>query len=63
MKDNKSWEVFINTIETLSTSQGFYSRLKKQIKELNSDDLKQVQDEIYRQSFKDAVDVILYLEQ
>ena len=63
MKDNKSWEVFINTIESLSLSQGFYSRLKRQIEELNSDDLKQVQDEIYRQSFKEPIDVILYLEQ
>lgn len=32
--DNNSWNVFINTTENLASSQGFYLRLNRQIKEL-----------------------------
>lgn len=48
----------LKIIKSLAQSQGFYGRLLEQIQN-NEEDL----DYLEQQSFKDAVDLILFLEQ
>ena len=57
----QNYELFYNTIKSLSYSQGSYGRLLREIDSLSehglSDLIKQLPD------FKDAVDVVLFIEQ
>lgn len=53
------------TIKQLAQSQGFYGRLDRSLSELQEEDIdryEQVAAELESQNFKDAVDLILYLE-
>ena len=62
-KQLTSWELFTKTIKDLSTSQGFYSRLQRQLDEMEPDELERAKELINKEDFKQPVDVILYLEQ
>lgn len=56
----KNLRLFIKTIKTLKSSQGFYCRMWNQIQELNLSDLKRLAREL--PNFNDSLDVVLYLE-
>ena len=63
--EHSNFKMFLNTVQTLSGSQGFYSRLQRNID--NWSDEERLQAEEYfnslPQRFNDNVDVILFLEQ
>ena len=50
----------INVIEELSYSQGFYSRLLRNIKNLNAEDFREFCRVMEEQNFQDNLDVILF---
>lgn len=55
-----------NTINELAKSQGFYSRLDKDLKileETDKDEYERHMDCLENKGFKDEVDLILFLEQ
>ena len=61
---NNNTKLFINTIDSLATSQGFYSRLSQQIHEEISNDtemINKLNNELPK--FNDTLDVVFYLEQ
>lgn len=59
-----NFKMLMSTVNTLKYSQGFYSRLARDIEELQGQDKQDFIDYINKQpTFKDAVDVILFLEQ
>lgn len=58
-------EEILKVIEELSHSQGFYSRLYRELidlKENNIEDYNNVMNALELENFKDSVDLILYLE-
>lgn len=59
-----NWDVFYGTIESLASSQGFYSKLYSNIQERNDDELKEMINFVNNLDvkFKEPVDVILFLE-
>lgn len=57
----QNYELFYNTIKSLSYSQGSYGRILRQIDNLDEQNKK---DLIYQlPDFKDYVDVVLFIEQ
>ena len=59
-----NFKMLMSTVNTLKYSQGFYSRLARDIEGLNEQDRQDFIDYINKQpTFKDSVDVILFLEQ
>ena len=61
---NKNTKLFIDTIDSLASSQGFYSRLSQQIHEtIENDDslIGKLNNELPK--FNDMLDVVMYLEQ
>jgi len=63
--EKSNFEMFKNLVETLAGSQGFYSRLQRQLNEMSEEELMEVEEQINNcgQKFKEPVDVILWLEQ
>ena len=64
-KTKTSLEVFKNTIWSLSYSQSFYGRIRKQIEYMEEQDIPEYYeliDGINKENFKDSLDVIMYLE-
>lgn len=64
LESKTNWDVFYETIKSLASSQGFYSRLYSTIQSWDTDELKEKIDIVNNLDvkFKDPVDVILYLE-
>lgn len=61
---NKNTELFINTIDSLASSQGFYSRLSQQIHDAIDKDasiIGKLNKDLPK--FNDTLDVVMYLEQ
>lgn len=61
---NKNTKLFINTIDSLASRQGFYSRLSQDIHETISNDasiIDKLNNELPK--FDDMLDVVMYLEQ
>ena len=56
-----NYNLFYNTIKSLASSQGFYSRLAQQIDEFDSDTIENIKNDL--PIFNDTLDVILFLEQ
>ena len=56
-----NYNLFYNTIKSLASSQGFYSRLAQQIDEFDSDTIENIKNDL--PIFNDALGVILFLEQ
>ena len=61
---NKNTRLFINTIDSLASSQEFYSRLSQQIHETIDNDasiIGKLNSDL--PEFNDMLDVVMYLEQ
>ena len=57
----QNYELFYNTIKSLSYSQGSYGRILREIDNLKEEDKQNLVDQL--PDFKDAVDVVLFVEQ
>ena len=57
----QNYDLFYNTIKSLSYSQGSYGRILIEIDSLGEEDKQNLADQL--PDFKDAVDVILFIEQ
>ena len=55
-------EEIMETIKTLASSQGLYSRLYRDLMALDKDKYNEVMTELESQNFKDAVDLIMFIE-
>lgn len=64
LETKTNWDVFYETIKSLASSQGFYSRLYSTIQSWDDNELKEKIDIVNNLDvkFKEPVDVILYLE-
>lgn len=58
-----SFEVFIDTVKNLASSQGFYSRIYDGLSTMSIKELNELKEMInYTYEFKDPVDVVMALE-
>lgn len=57
----QNYDLFYNTIKSLSYSQGSYGRLLREIDSLTEEDKQDLINQL--PDFKDAVDVVLFIEQ
>ena len=57
----QNYELFYNTIKSLSYSQGSYGRLLREIDSLDEDDIQDLMEQL--PDFKDELDAILFTEQ
>lgn len=58
-----NYEMLLKVVNSLKYSQGFYSRLARDINEMSDEERKQLEQNINSQpQFKDEVDVVLFLE-
>lgn len=57
----QNYDLFYNTIKSLSHSQGSYGRLLRGIDSLSEDDKQNLINQL--PDFKDTIDVVLWLEQ
>ena len=55
-------EEIMETIKTLASSQGLYSRLYRDLMALDEEKYNEVMTELESQNFKDGVDLIMYIE-
>ena len=55
-------EEIMETIKTLASSQGLYSRLYRDLMALDEDTYNEVMTELESQNFQNAVDLIMYIE-
>lgn len=60
---NPTIQIFADTIVSLSKSQGYYSRLLRDINDLAEEDFDDLTAELNNVTLKTPADVILYLEQ
>ena len=60
MDKEKNFEFFVNTIKTLARSQGFYGQILCSLNEMESENLERLKADLPQ--FKDALDVVFYLE-
>lgn len=58
-----NYEMFLKTVNSLRYSQGFYSRLARDLEEMSEEDRENLKNEINSQpQFNNEVDVVLFLE-
>lgn len=55
-------EEITETIKSLASSQGLYSRLYRDLMELDEDEYDEVMTELESQNFKDGVDLVMFIE-
>lgn len=55
-------EEIMETIKTLASSQGLYSRLYKDLMALDENEYDEVMTELESQNFKDGADLVMYIE-
>lgn len=60
---NPTIQIFADTIVSLSKSQGFYSRLLRDINNMSEEDFDDLTATLNNVTLKTPLDVILYLEQ
>ena len=60
-KQRNNYELLFNTVKSLSSSQGFYERLLNTLINMNEDERLELINSL--PNFKDAVSVIMWLEQ
>lgn len=59
-----NYEIFIKTVNSLKNSQGFYSRIARQLDEMSDEQREQVKTEFNKlPQWNDTLDCVLYLEQ
>ena len=63
--EHNNFKMFLSTVRTLSCSQGFYSRMQRDINEWTDEEFENAREYFNNlpQKFNDPVDVILFLEQ
>ena len=58
-----NYEIFVETIHSLRTSQGFYSRLSAQFDELTDEEKERVKQELNsKPQWNDTLDCVFFLE-
>ena len=55
-------EEIMETIKSLASSQGLYSRLYRDLMKLDEDEYDEVMTELESQNFKDGVDLVMFIE-
>ena len=60
-KKRNNYELLFNTVKSLSNSQGYYGRLLNTLINMNEDERLELINNL--PTFKDTVDVIMWLEQ
>ena len=61
--EKTNFEIFIDTVNTLKTSQGFYSRISRQIREMDAPALEALKNELNAlPKWAGTLDCVLYLE-
>ncbi len=55
-------EEIMETIKSLASSQGLYSRLYRDLMELDEEKYNEVMTELESQNFKDGIDLIMFIE-
>lgn len=55
-------EEIMETIKTLASSQGLYSRLYRVLMELDEEKYNEVMTELESQNFKDGIDLVMFIE-
>ena len=59
-----NYEIFIETVNSLKNSQGFYSRIARDLNEMSDEQLEQVKTEFNKlPQWNDTLDCVSYLEQ
>lgn len=59
-----NYEIFIETVNSLKNSQGFYSRIARDLDEMSDEQREQVETEFNKlPQWNDTLDCVLYLEQ
>lgn len=59
-----NYDIFIDTVESLKYSQGFYSRLSQQVHELDEDSKSELREQLNAlPPWSGTLDCVLYLEQ
>lgn len=62
--EKTNFEIFIETVNTLKTSQGFYSRINSRLREMDADALESLKNELNAlPKWAGTLDCVLYLEQ
>ena len=61
-RGNKNEQLFANTILTIMNSQGFYSRLYRDINSLDENGYTFICRALEQQNFNDTLDVVMWLE-
>lgn len=58
-----NYEIFIDTVNSLKHSQGFYSRIAAQLDEMSNEQKEQIETEFNNlPQWNDVVDCVMYLE-
>lgn len=58
-----NYEIFIDTVNTLKSSQGFYSRIARDLADMTDEQKEQIKQELNDlPQWNDSVDCIMYLE-
>lgn len=64
-KTDRDWNytMFVSTVDTLKSSQGFYSRLAAELAEMSEEEKEQLKEQLANQpKFNDSLDVVMFLE-
>jgi len=58
-----NYEIFIDTVNTLKSSQGFYSRIARDLADMTPQQKEHIKQELNKlPQWNDSVDCIMYLE-
>lgn len=60
MKD--SFDMFITVVKKMASSQGLYSRILNQLNSMTEDELDNLREQLNQMTFKDEIDVIMFVE-
>lgn len=64
-KTDRDWNytMLVSTVDTLKSSQGFYSRLAAKLAKMSEEEKKQLKEQLAnRPKFNDSLDVVMFLE-
>ena len=63
IEQKSNYEMFLECVNTLKNSQGFYSRLANDLNNMDKDQIEELKEYLNSlPQFKDQVDVVLFLE-
>ena len=58
-----NYEIFLRTVDTLKSSQGFYSGIARDLREMSEEQTEKLKNDLNKiPQWKDSVDCILFLE-